>query len=131
MYYVYLLTHSRCVELCEQDGNIYDTKVLGIYSSHKKAIDAIAFFSQQVGFRDFKDDFHIQKKKILGNTVKEPIHSVFLVEYERLLYEDVYLKRFLGICADEQTAQGVISISKQKSRRNNSFQEYDIIEYEL
>ena len=130
MHYVYLLTHRRCVEHNEKDGDIYDTKVLGVYITARKAQEAIAFFSGKVGFQDYKNDFYIQKRKILGNR-HIAIKSVFLVEYERFLYDDVYCKHFLGICSDEQTANKVINIAKQKSRYDKTLEEYEVIEYDL
>ena len=131
MYYIYLLTHRRCVEFNERDGAIYDTKVLGIYSNYKSAKEAIAFFGEKVGFRDFKNDFCIQKRKLFGNDTKEPKTSVFLIEFERLLYDNLYTKQFIGICADEQTVQEIIAISQQKMKYNDATDDYDIIEYVL
>ena len=129
MYYIYLLTHKRCVEHSE-NGDIYDTKVLGIYTTRIKAQAAIEFFVKKPGFCDYKDNFIIQKRKLLGDRQKE-IRAVFLVEHERFLYDDVYRKEFLCICYDEDSANGIINAEKQKSQYAEDIDEYEVIEYDL
>jgi len=126
MYYVYFLTHRRCVE----GDDVYDTKVLGIYTAKSKALSAIDFFREKEGFCDYKEDFYIKRKKLLGNREK-PISSVFLIEYERFLYDRVYHKEFLGICADEKTADVIVALSKERSHYPEGTEEYEVIEYVL
>lgn len=129
MYYVYFLTHRRCIEH-QEDGDVYNTKVLGIYTAKRKAEEGILFFSQKTGFCDYKNDFYIQKKKLLGD-IQKSVRSVFLIEYEHFLYDDIYHKEFLGIYSNENSANDAVELLKQKHGYDEHMEEYEIIEYDL
>lgn len=53
--YVYLLQHSYEIDEVEE------TKILGIFISKAKANAAIKYFIQQPGFKDYPNDFYIDK----------------------------------------------------------------------
>ena len=59
---VYELTHKRFIEIDDETGDkIYDTKLLGFFSSLKKCQEMIPLYLEQPGFREFPEDFHINE----------------------------------------------------------------------
>lgn len=60
MKYVYCLHHNHKIE---PDGDkwICDTKSLGYYSTRAKAKKAIQFYKTVIGFKDYPNDFEIEK----------------------------------------------------------------------
>lgn len=62
MRYIYKLTHRKLVETgVETSEKIYDTKLLGFFSSRKKCKEIIPLYLEQPGFKDYPDDFCIEK----------------------------------------------------------------------
>lgn len=59
MKYVYMVEHSRKVE-----EDVYDSKLLGFFSTKEKAEQAILEYKTVIGFRDYPDDFRIEKFKV-------------------------------------------------------------------
>lgn len=79
---LYLLDHRRWI-----DSDYYDTKFIGIYSSHSNVAHTIERYSQLPGFCDFKSDFHIESFKV--NIDKQPSQmNVYLLTTTRILDED-------------------------------------------
>ena len=52
MKYVYMVEHSRKVE-----EDVYDSKLLGFFSTKEKAEQAILEYKTVIGFRDYPDGF--------------------------------------------------------------------------
>ncbi len=65
MKYSYLLQHSYEVGECEE------TKIIGIYTSEKNALDAIEKYKILPGFKDYSDCFHIDKYELDKNHWEE------------------------------------------------------------
>lgn len=62
MQVVYLLKHRRLVdEEIDADENVYDTKLLGFFTSKEKCNEAILFYQEKPGFKDFLTDFQIEE----------------------------------------------------------------------
>ena len=59
MKYVYMLEHSRKVE-----EDVYDSKLLGFFSTKEKAEQAILEYRPVIGFRDYPDGFKIEIFKV-------------------------------------------------------------------
>lgn len=72
MKYVYMLEHSRKV-----DSDIYESKLLGFFSTNEKAVQAISKYRTVIGFRDYPNDFEIKKFRVDYNLynfiTKEPL----------------------------------------------------------
>lgn len=58
---VFLLQHSY---LLDRVSDIYETKILGIYSSEQVATDAISRYRKLDGFKLHPDDFYIDKYEV-------------------------------------------------------------------
>ena len=58
---VWVLQHSRLLDAGE---DVYETKLLGIYSSQEKAETAIERYRRLEGFRDYPDDFYIDRYEV-------------------------------------------------------------------
>lgn len=56
--YVYLLQHSY---LIDQEQDIYETKIIGIYSSEKNAKNVLEAYRKISGFNQHSNDFFIDK----------------------------------------------------------------------
>jgi hypothetical protein len=56
---LYLLHHVR-----EVDDDSDDVKLIGIYSSEQKALEALELVKAQPGFRDFPDGFEISEAEL-------------------------------------------------------------------
>jgi hypothetical protein len=57
--YVYQLIHSR--RLCE---DIFESKLLGFFSSKRRAKAAIPFYRTLPGFCDYPNDFRIERYEV-------------------------------------------------------------------
>ncbi len=53
--YIYLLQHSSNI------NDSVETKIIGIFTTYAKAEDSIKKFYDIKGFKDYKDDFYIDK----------------------------------------------------------------------
>ena len=62
MKYVYKLQHTRKVE--DVYEGVTDTKFIGFFSTKKKATETIEKYKQFEGFRDYPDDFMIEKVEL-------------------------------------------------------------------
>ncbi len=62
--YVYLLQHSH---LIDESDDIFDTKIIGIYSSEEYALKVIERYKNIIGFNKYSEDFYIDKYKIDEN----------------------------------------------------------------
>lgn len=59
---IYKLTHKRLVTFDVENGQeICDTKMLGFFSSSIKCKEAIEFYLQQPGFRDYPERFFVEE----------------------------------------------------------------------
>lgn len=58
---VFLLQHSY---LLDSDSDVYETKILGVYSSEELATNAILRYRKLDGFKLHPDDFYIDKYEI-------------------------------------------------------------------
>lgn len=56
----YMLVHKRLIESDPDGENAYSTILLGFFSSELKVKDAIGFYLNKAGFKDFPDDFKIK-----------------------------------------------------------------------
>ena len=54
-----MLEHSRKV-----DSDIYESKLLGFFSTKGKAEQAILGYKTVIGFRDYPDDFRIERFRV-------------------------------------------------------------------
>lgn len=61
MKYVYTLIHKRKVCKDKNDKWVHSTKEIGIYTTEKRAKDVIEIYKKLPGFRDYPDDFIIEK----------------------------------------------------------------------
>ena len=59
MAYVFKLIHQRYVE-----DDATSTIMIGFYSTHKKAKEVIERYKKIVGFKDYPNDFIIEKMEI-------------------------------------------------------------------
>ena len=64
MKYVYELLHRHKVEQDEDGSWICDTKIIGIYSTKKKAKETRERYKHITGFKDYPNDFEIKKIKL-------------------------------------------------------------------
>ncbi|NLD49904.1 MAG: hypothetical protein GX660_22405 [Clostridiaceae bacterium] len=62
MRYVYKLEHKRKVETNDVDR--FSTKLIGFYSSRAKALSVIERYKSIEGFKDYPDDFIIEKCEV-------------------------------------------------------------------
>ncbi len=62
--YVFKLNHSRIVGIDSDNDELRDSKVLGLYSSRSEAYSAQERFRLLNGFRDFPNDFSIEKRRV-------------------------------------------------------------------
>jgi hypothetical protein len=61
--YVYRLEHKKKVEP-DGDSWVYDSKLIGYYSSVEKAEKTIEKYKNITGFKDYPDDFYIKELEI-------------------------------------------------------------------
>lgn len=62
MKFVYKLTHKRVVEIEKETGEkIYNTKLLGFFSSRQRCNEAISFYQNILGFKDYPEDFLVEE----------------------------------------------------------------------
>ena len=61
--YVYMLQHKRKVEFYEDDW-VYDSKLIGFFSSKIKAENVIKRYKNITGFKDYPNDFFIKKIEV-------------------------------------------------------------------
>lgn len=80
---LYLLDHRHWI-----DNEYYDTKFIGIYSSHSVVLHTIEKYSQFPGFCDFKTDFHVESVKIRMTKKKLEKGIVYLVTSTQVLDDD-------------------------------------------
>lgn len=66
--FVYKLEHSRLVE--DGDEKVYDTKILGFFSSTEVLKEAIEFYKTLEGFRDYSKEFAYEKCEIDSCDIK-------------------------------------------------------------
>ena len=78
---LYLLDHRNWI-----DDEYYDTKLIGIYSSHSAAVDTIEKYSLIPGFCDFKNDFHIEPLEINLTSLKKC--DVYLLTRTQVIDDD-------------------------------------------
>lgn len=69
MKYVYKLEHSH-ISGSLGDEKLFDTKVIGYYSSRKKAEETMERYKYITGFKDYPDGFIIEKIEIDFNNFK-------------------------------------------------------------
>lgn len=62
--FVYLLQHSY---LIDDESDTYETKIIGIYSTEQKAMDVVESYKNKEGFKNYPQDFYIDKYKIDEN----------------------------------------------------------------
>ena len=62
MKFVYKLTHKRGIE--GQADDVHSTKIIGFYSSEPKAMETISRYKNIRGFREYPDNFIIEKCQI-------------------------------------------------------------------
>jgi hypothetical protein len=60
--YIYLVRHLHRVD--DEDNDVFEGKIIGIFSSELKAREAIEFLSDKPGFVDYPEDFVIEDYKI-------------------------------------------------------------------
>lgn len=56
-----MLQHSHLVE---GESDVYDSKIIGIYSSEQLALNVVQRYKSICGFEKYPDDFYIDKYKI-------------------------------------------------------------------
>lgn len=125
--YVYVLKHARIVGY-DKGQPLRDTKILGIFSSLVKAKDAINFFAVLPGFIDYPNDYVILKKRLYLDDINSD-KTIFLIEYEKYLYDNIYEKSILNLYNNEQDALGYIKTQEELHGFSQETEEYDIVEY--
>ncbi len=80
---LYILDHRRSI-----DTEYYDTKFIGIYSSHPIVLHTIEKYSQLPGFCDFKDCFHVESVKTRLTQKKRKKGVVYLLTNTQVLDDD-------------------------------------------
>ena len=93
MKFVYKLEHKRIAEINDDTGEkIPCTKLLGFFPSEEKCKEIIPLYLDQPGFRDYPDDFIIEKIEAdvddYNGTAGEFNASVFYLSHE--YYDGVY-----------------------------------------
>ena len=68
---IFLLQHSYLLE-----KDVYETKILGVYSTEQLALDAIKRYLKLDGFKFHPDDFYIDKYEINVDNWKEGFISI-------------------------------------------------------
>ena len=61
--YVYRLQHRKKVEP-DENGWVYDSKLIGYFSTRQKALKTIQRYKTMTGFKDYPDDFVIEKLEV-------------------------------------------------------------------
>lgn len=61
MKYVYKLTHKNFVENDKDGESVFDTKLLGFFSSEKMCSKSISFYKQLPGFKNEPNSFTVEK----------------------------------------------------------------------
>ncbi len=88
----YKLQHKRFIETDSEGDKICDTNLLGFFSSEENYKTAIAFYLKLPGFKDFPDDFVVEKVEAdvddYNENVGEFASSVFYLSHE--WYDDEY-----------------------------------------
>ena len=80
---LYLLDHRHWI-----DAEYYDTKLIGILSSHSYALEVIERYSQLPGFREFKSDFHMESFEIDLNEKMKKRGIIYLITVTQKVDED-------------------------------------------
>jgi len=70
--FVYLLQHSSLID------NMLETKIIGVFSTIKEAEQALSDSKALNGFKDFQDDFYIDKY---------PLNKVF---WKKGFYKEIF-----------------------------------------
>ena len=101
---LYLLYHKRWV-----DDVFYDTKIIGIYSSHQRATDAIERYSYIPGFSEFNTGFYIDSFDVLcgrksnsnkKNSIVYLLEGVCLIDSDEMIVSyDIYSNIIAAIWA--------------------------------
>ena len=106
---VYLLLHRYFVEKCISNGkDIFESKLLGFFSSINKCEEAITFYLEQPGFEEYPDDFVIKEVEAniddFNDIVGEFNGKVFFLSHEWYDGEYDYIS-YLGYYSDYGTAK--------------------------
>lgn len=121
---VYLLYHRIQI-----DDEIYDDKLIGVYSSHDKAISTINRFTDLPGFSDYPDGFCIEPFAISGklrysNRFKK--YGVYLIFVENLI-DDEEVTESYDACAN--TIEAIFKLLFKIIRRGFIKKRFSIVKY--
>ena len=134
MKYVFKLIHSRIIE----EPDINDALLIGFYSKREKAEKTIEKFKQIVGFKDFPQNFYIEKEKVNeGAIVREEntvsnneLKSVFFLSHMHEKDEYDFILS-LGIFSSFEKAQQELDYLKNTDEYKEYPDEFYIAEYKI
>ncbi len=131
--YCYYLTHRYIVQIGKDGEPICETKEIGVYSTKRKAMEAIQRFKKLSGFRDYPEGFLIQKKACYLESKNKPdLDKVFSPYHEEYLSESDcdYVTRGVFF-ENSHSAEEVIQEWKKKSKFIGCEEGFAVIEYTL
>lgn len=107
--YVYELRHIRLVQIDKRTGQkIYDTKILGFFSSEEKCEEMISLYLEQPGFKEYPDNFMINEIKADVDAYNDILGEfdtyVYFLSHEWYDGEYDYIS-YLGYYSDLQKAE--------------------------
>lgn len=105
---VYLLTHSREVELCATSS-----VMIGIYSSLSVVDTTINKYKDIEGFKDYPDDFVVKEYEVTSKENNEilPGHPIYFLQHEYSVDEEGIIYDYdtdIGIFANYDSAKKVM-----------------------
>ena len=131
MEYVFKLIHNRKVE----EPDIYNTFLIGFYSKRENAEKTIERFRLIDGFKDFPNDFYIEKERVDEGIVDEDgaldkLASVFFLShtYEEGEYD---FDSYLGVFSSLEKVQKELSYLKNLPEYKEHQNDFHIDEYKL
>ena len=82
----YMLVHKRLIETDMNNENVYSTILLGFFSTESKAKEAIQYYLDKPGFKDYPKAFKIKTVHAdvddFNDTVGDFTDSVFYLSHE-------------------------------------------------
>lgn len=130
MKYVFKLIHNRKVE----EPDVYNTFLIGFYSTRENAEKTIEKFKLIDGFKDFPNDFSIEKERVDEGIVEEgaldELASVFFLShtYEEGEYD---FDSYLGIFSSLEKAQRELNYLKNIPEYKEHPDDFHIDEYKI
>lgn len=114
---VYMLFHSRDIG---EDARA--TKIIGIYSSSKKADSTIAKYKNIAGFRDYPDDFYIHKFEVLPGSKIRKIknNTLYYLRHEYAIDDKYDHITTIGVYYSYKAAQK----EKRKLKKEPEYKNY-------